>query len=199
MNPGTASQLESQIAPFTHDAAIQKLLADAATDAKCAMPCGQAALHVMAGATPQPVPADWLQAVTGILRVSQAGPNSDLLQAGLAAARSFSLAKATNAELVGVLRQIGKEASLPAETRLAALAAAGKLENVPANLLDFLLASVASTNAWAVRNGAAKTPAAQNWIRTNCSLYPRRSGPLAQPNCRNCWARSKAVMTKALG
>ncbi len=175
------SVLQAQIAPFTQNQAIQELLAGVVTDQKSFMPARRVALDVMAEANARPVPASWLRAVAQVLAASDSDrsddyrahdfatpsdtdsvginahnfQDADLMRAGLAAARAFALAKATNSELDNVLRQIGDDSDAQPELRLAAVAAAGPLENVSSNLFNFLLSSVVSTNQWPVRDNAA--------------------------------------------
>jgi putative membrane-bound dehydrogenase-like protein len=143
--------LQTQLAPFINDSAVQELLSGILADGASPKWAKSIALNAMADANPEQMPTHWRDQVVKILN----SRNSDLARNAIAAARAFTVSKAGSPELDKALAQIGDDGNAPPELRLEALAAAGPLENISPDLLSFLLASVNSTKPWAVRNRAA--------------------------------------------
>jgi putative membrane-bound dehydrogenase-like protein len=143
--------LQRQLMPFAREPVIEELLAAVLAGGHSSKPAKLVALEVMAEANLSPVPRPWLQRVAETLR----SPDTDLVRESIAAARSFTLAKAGSPDIESALTEIGNDENAPEETRLEALAAAAPLENVASNLFSFLLANIDSSKPWPVRNHAS--------------------------------------------
>ncbi len=160
-------KVEAEMGSFVQAPAVQELLARVATDLDCANGGKVAALHLMARATA--VPASWPHAVEKVLRARElngGGPGAGsrqtylserraLIDAALAAARSFATAKATNAEIAEALLKLGEAEDEEPAVRLEALAIVPHVETVPPNVFRFLTNSVDGAKPWDIRKNAA--------------------------------------------
>jgi putative membrane-bound dehydrogenase-like protein len=150
------AELQSQLAEFAKDAAIHELLAATAQDSAAPAAARATALRAMGRAGLKEPPPAWHAAVTSALT----GDDAELIRAAIAAARQLPVPKIGGAELGSALQRIGRAGNLPADVRLGALAAVpGGVNEVDGELFDFLLASLAPTQAVASRNAAANVMA----------------------------------------
>ena len=135
--------LEAQLAKFTSDPAIQRLLADSAR------PGNVAALNVIAKTTFEEPPAGWPQAVTAALGSS----NQDAVAAAVQAARGLPREPALDAALL----RVGRNAAAPDAVRASALeACAETLAALDAPAFAFLRDHVGPSQPTAVRGPAAR-------------------------------------------
>jgi putative membrane-bound dehydrogenase-like protein len=179
-----ATELQSQIEPFTGDAAIQELLARILADGNLAKPACLAILRTMAHAGVQDVPAAWGKDVAQVLRHS----DPELVRDAVATARAFHISKSASPGLENALEQIGNDTHASPELRLEALAAAGPQENISSILFNFLLASIVPIQPWPIRNNATavlSTAKLDTPQLTTLSQTLRTAGPAELPRLLN--------------
>ncbi len=143
--------LQPQLAQLAAASAIQSLLAStlAGKDPAARL----IALRAMAASGLKETPSAWLDALAVLI------PNGDaeLVRQSVATARLLPLPKAGHAGLSAALARVGREARVPAEVRLDALALAtpAALAPVETPLFDFLCAHLDARQPMLVRGAAA--------------------------------------------
>ncbi|MCI0719056.1 MAG: HEAT repeat domain-containing protein [Acidobacteria bacterium] len=151
LRPEDRDELQQQLTRFAKNADIQLLLASTAQSAalKESRLC---ALRAMAKAPLKTMPASWSASLAGIM----AGGDAELVQHAVMAARALPVAKEQTARLNEGLLRVGRDARMPQEARLDALAAVtGDIGSIEPELFDFLRASVKPSQTVAVRGSAA--------------------------------------------
>ncbi len=119
-------ELSGQLARFAGTAAVQELLAERLRDSETPTSTRQVVLRAMARSGLKVVPAPWIAALTKVLGES----DTAVLREVVTAARALPLPRQRNADLVAGLLRVGGESKMPAELRLASLAA------VPGGLIE---------------------------------------------------------------
>ncbi len=146
------SSLADMLALFSPDPAVQKLLADACMGHDSSAAVRLIALRVMAQATIQSPPANWIQAI------AKAITNADAVQLPLAiaAARRFPAAAAADPKLSQALATISDGAKYPLEQRVDALAIlVGKHPQLNDAQFELLRHSLSAETPVAIRSAAA--------------------------------------------
>ena len=146
-----AVDLQTQLVPLAKAPAIQDLLASTLASVAAPKWSRLVALQAMAQANVKPAPSNWVQGVATTLQSS----DSEFVRASVATARNLALLKTVSPDLDRALFQIGDNPNNTPETRLEALAAAGKLDRLSAGVFDFVIGNVAPEKPWAIRNNAA--------------------------------------------
>jgi putative heme-binding domain-containing protein len=144
-------ELQTQLAQLAKSAAIQDLLA---THAAGDDPGKQMlALRAMAAAGLKETPPSWLAAMAAALARSDAA----LTRQAVATARVLPLPKAGASDFTAALARVGRNATVPSDVRLDALAAVppAALAPVDAELFGFLRAQLAGTQPMLSRGAAA--------------------------------------------
>lgn len=145
------SVLETQLAQFSGDSAIQTLLLQTVSDPKSSQWARQTSLHAMGRANLKPAPATWIREVAILL----SGSDLELMRSALTTARTLALPKGGDAGLEAALRQLGADATKPAAIRLQALSVTGPLTDPAPDLFEFLVGNVDPGKDWSSRNDAA--------------------------------------------
>ncbi|WP_414660973.1 PVC-type heme-binding CxxCH protein [Horticoccus sp. 23ND18S-11] len=145
--------LRKQLAELASSPAIQELIASVVSEAEFSHDARLLALRTMAASSLKETPAAWWTALAGVLGKSDVTLN----RAAVAAARVLPAAKGGHAALSAALVQTGRDARVPADVRLDALAAAtpSALAPVEPALFDFLCAHLDSREPMLVRTTAA--------------------------------------------
>ncbi len=133
------------------DGSIQDLIGATVADGSAPEWSRIAGLKITALADVNPSPTSWVQGTVVALQSS----DLELRRTAVSTSRRLELPKTGSADLAQALMKIGENANTDSETRLEALAAAGKLEAVSPGLFDFLIDNINTAKAWAVKNNAA--------------------------------------------
>jgi len=144
-----ADALESQLASFARDEAIQKLIVRTLASEKKQLRL--VALRAMADADIKPTPVAWADQMISILQTQDV----EILSAEIATAKGMSPPKQKGEELNAALQRIGVDPHLDGLLRLQALAAAGQLEKPSPDLFEFILKNLDASKPWAAQNNAA--------------------------------------------
>ncbi|GDY20400.1 hypothetical protein LBMAG56_17450 [Verrucomicrobiota bacterium] len=196
LSPAEQSELPGQLAPLAKHAAIQDLLAATLRDAQATRDTRLLAMRTMAAAALKDTPAPWLTELARLL----GNADETLARSAVATLRTVSNPKQPGAEVVAALAAAGRNAALPADIRLDALATlpAGAGE-IDAALFDFLRANLAGTQTLTIRSAAATTLAkakltADQQLELAAAL--QTIGPLELPKLLPAFERAP---TEALG
>lgn len=148
-----ANELQRHLARLANSTAIQALLAEAMRGEGFEKAARLAALRAAAQANLQQAPASWTAGL-----VSAIGhPDAQVRDQAVATARALAIAPTAAGELTPALLRVARDSGVPAKTRLDALAAVpGGLDAVDSAMFEFLLTSVAPSNAVPVRSSAAR-------------------------------------------
>jgi putative membrane-bound dehydrogenase-like protein len=148
--PSDGDELARVLARLSKSETVQKLLADALTDAAASTEGRRVILKAIAQAGLKTSPPCWVAALT-----EQLGKEA-LLKETIAAAQSLRVKAADAVELAAPLRRIGASDKVPASVRLAALAAVpGGLSEVEPELFKFLRGQIHREQPLAQRSLAA--------------------------------------------
>ncbi|MEX2285891.1 MAG: PVC-type heme-binding CxxCH protein [Planctomycetaceae bacterium] len=127
-------KLSARLATFAADPTIQKVMADALTDANARRGVRLAMLSAMAASRQQPIPDAWAAAIQSLLATNDA----ELLEAAVGAVQTLSSSKPSD-QFVGRLREMARDGNLAAAIRLKALVALpGERRALDETLLRFL-------------------------------------------------------------
>ncbi|MDA1315244.1 MAG: HEAT repeat domain-containing protein [Acidobacteria bacterium] len=175
-----AADLESELARFSADAAIQDLLAQTVRG-NAPRPATIAALGAMARAPVKATPPSWTQALTAVL----SSGHGDLLQKAISTAQALPVEEKRDAALEGALLKVGLDANVESGIRLNALAAsAASLPSVPAELFEFLISHIGSSIPVSLRSGASRSlataPLGRDQLATLAAALAE-AGPLELP------------------
>ncbi|MEW6302319.1 MAG: PVC-type heme-binding CxxCH protein [Verrucomicrobiota bacterium] len=129
-----ADEFQARLAQLAKSPAIQELLGTSVLDPELKLPARLIALRAMASAGLKETPARWLTAIPQLLTSS----NPDLVRQAVATARTLTLPKQGVPRLTTALQDVGRDAAMPADVRLDALAASGSVANVTPELFAFL-------------------------------------------------------------
>jgi putative membrane-bound dehydrogenase-like protein len=191
--------LQHQLARFAKNGDIQALLASVA-QGPGSKEARLSALHVMSKAPLKTMPTSWC---TSLAQVMGEG-DTDLVQQAVLAARAVPVPKEQTATVnVGLLR-VGRDARVPQEARLDALAAvAGGIGTLEPELFDFLKASVKPSLSVAARGSASSALKKSTLLpeqRLSLVDSVREAGPLELPNLLACFqgASDETLGTKLL-
>ena len=196
LSPAEQSELPGQLAPLAKHAAIQDLLAATLRDAQATRDTRLLAMRTMAATALKETPAPWLTELARLL----GNADETLARSAVATLRTVSNPKQPGADVVAALAAAGRNAALPADIRLDALATlpagAGELD---AALFDFLRANLAGTQTLTIRSAAAATLAkakltADQQLELAAAL--QTIGPLEMPKLLPAFERAP---TEALG
>lgn len=189
------SRLLALVSKLARAAPIQNLLADELTAPEVGRQLF--ALRAMTSAGLPLTPPRWLDAASKLLPEAR----GELLDRALAAARQWPLPKGGHAGLQNSLLAVAENNSLAAALRLEALAAAGPLPAVKAELLGFLLASLAPESPQADRSAAASAlgSAALSPLQRESMLQAlAKIGPLELPRILPALAQGDAAFGRKL-
>jgi putative heme-binding domain-containing protein len=146
------SELQGQLAQLAKAPAIQDLLAALAGDPGADRDARLLALRAMAASALKETPAGWFPALVTLL----AGNDAALIRQAVATARDLPMPKTLPAAFSAALVSVGRNAGVPAEVRLDALAAApGRVTSVEPALFDFLCGHLEARQPMLVRGAAA--------------------------------------------
>ncbi|HEY8505810.1 MAG TPA: HEAT repeat domain-containing protein, partial [Gemmataceae bacterium] len=147
------AELVRRAAQIAGSPEVQAMLAGLVREAGGSPEGARSALRAMAAARPKKVPEAWVAALTESL----GGGDRGLIAEAIATVRALQVPPKIAGDLPSRLREIGANAALPAETRLAALAAApGGLDKPPPPLFRFLLSALDPEQPVAARTLAAE-------------------------------------------
>jgi len=187
--------LQQQLARFAKNSDIQMLLASAA-QSPGSKESRLSALRVMSKAPLKTMPASWC---ASLARVMTEG-DTDLVQQAVLAARAVPVPKEQTATLNTGLLRVGRDARVPQEARLDALAAvAGSIGTLEPELFVFLQASVKPSLSVAARGSAAsalKKSTLSPEQRLSLVDSVREAGPLELPSLLACF---EGVSDEAVG
>ena len=154
LSPAEQSELPGQLAPLAKHAAIQDLLATTLRDAQATRDTRLLAMRTMAAAALKDTPGPWLTELARQL----GNADETLARSAVATLRTVSNPKQPGADVVAALTAAGRNAALPADIRLDALATlpagAGEIDSA---LFDFLRANLVGTQTLTIRSAAATT------------------------------------------
>jgi putative membrane-bound dehydrogenase-like protein len=178
--------LQKQLVRFAKNSDIQSLLASVA-QGRSSKEARLAALSVMSKAPLKAMPANWC---VSLARVMAEG-DPELVQQAVLAARALPVAKEQTDTVNAGLLRVGRDARVPQETRLDALAAvAGNIGTLEPALFDFLKSSVKPSLSVAARGSAAsalKKASLSPEQRLSLTDSVREAGPLELPNLLACF------------
>ncbi|MBI4626055.1 MAG: HEAT repeat domain-containing protein [Verrucomicrobia bacterium] len=145
-------ELQGQLTQLAKATAIQELLATTVSDAGADRDARLLALRAMAASGLKETPAGWFPALVALL----SGDDAALIRQAVATARDLPMPKTVPAALSAALVKVGRNAGVPADVRLDALAAApGGLSAVEPDLFDFLCGHLDGKEPMLVRGAAA--------------------------------------------
>ena len=154
LSPAEQSELPGQLAPLAKHAAIQDLLAATLRDTQATRDTRLLAMRTMAAAALKDTPGPWLTELARLL----GNADETLARSAVATLRTVSNPKQPGADVVAALTAAGRNAALPADIRLDALATlpagAGEIDSA---LFDFLRANLVGTQTLTIRSAAATT------------------------------------------
>ena len=191
--------LQHQLARFAKNGDIQALLASVA-QGPGSKEARLSALHVMSKAPLKAMPASWCASLAHVM----AEGDTDLVQQAVLAARAVPIPKEETATMNTGLQRVGRDARVPQETRLDALAAvAGGIGKLEPELFDFLKSSVKPSLSVAARGSASsalKKATLSPEQRLSLVDSVREAGPLELPNLLACFegASDETLGTKLL-
>jgi putative membrane-bound dehydrogenase-like protein len=148
-----AAELESELARFSADGAIQDLLAQTA-GGNAPQPAKMAALGAMARAPLKAVPPSWTRALVTAI----SSGNGDVLSKAITTAQALPAGEERNAALDAALLHVGRNANVEPAIRLNALAvSAPSLPSVSPDLFDFLIFHVNPSVPVPMRSAASRS------------------------------------------
>lgn len=147
--------LQVQLASLSKSTGIQELLTATATDATASQPTRLLALRAMAASTLKETPTHWFAALATVLSSGQA--DATLTHQVVVTARTLPAPKTAQAGLGAALARTGRNAALPADVRLEALAATPPpaLAAVEPELFAFLRSHLDGRHSMLLRSNAA--------------------------------------------
>ena len=199
LSPKDRDDLQQQLARFAKNSDIQALLASAA-QGPGSQESRLSALRVMSKAPLKTMPASWCASLARVM----AEGDTDLVQQAVLAARAVPVPKEQTATVDTGLLRVGRDARIPQEARLDALAAvAGGIGTLEPELFDFLRASVKPSLSVAARGSAAsalKKSTLSPEQRLSLVDSVREAGPLELPSLLACFegASDEALGTRLL-
>ena len=141
LGPDQQAELARQLTRFAEDPAIQDLLGEFAANNMAESGGRRTALRAMALSHPKVLPDSWVMALQTVF----ASLDFQLLSEAVATARALPPVKHPSDEFIFALRRVAGDPTIPPQTRLDAMMARPEgIEQVPADLFEFLQSSLAS-------------------------------------------------------
>lgn len=195
-NLGAAERDEvvRQLAQHARNSEIQRLLSATLRNSLSSKDAQTMALRAMAQAGLKEAPASWLNDVA----VALASNDRDLVRLAITTARSLPAQKEGHAPLATALLAVGRDARLPAEARLEAMAAVpGGLSSPDPATFEFILENLDSARPVNTRGAAASVLAksrltSQQLVTVSASL--KHVSPLEMPKLLAVFEKSKDEM-----